>query len=351
MPRPLPSLKISLLLMALASASTPTRATERVASEDLVDYVARRLPALPDSGSSADGGLRFQVEINRAPAQVRIQQRSNISVAGANSAHYQGWLGDAPAFFIHNDHQFYMLLPQGERLKRYRFTRHQPGYRYRASARRPGKALASERITGSKPRRSLSAMDAASGAQRLRVYVFLHDDLGVRGYGDVHADYFSWWSADLLQRLPDKISHIEMNYIRKQPGSTDFPYREPGVAGLDEWGGRAWRFAAQQGGFSFDDDAEKRTKFLLLTASGPDHGRTAIAVNGGTVAIASWRDVQTPAHVLGHTLGATHAEAEIRYRNGWWCETNMVNPSLDLRQRCRTYSDANIENIRNYFGQ
>ena len=353
MSRPRPSLKTSLLLMALASASAHTSATERVASEDLVDYVARRLSTLPASEAANSNGLRFQVEINRVLTQVHIQQRSNISVAGEATTQYQGWLAAAPAIFIQHAQRFYILLPQGERLERYRFARNTPGYRYRASARQrsPGLSALTEQMASAKQRRSLTAPTRTPGPQRLRVYVFIHDDIGARDEGDINADYFSWWSADLLQRLNDKISDIEMNYVLNQPGTTDYPYRRRGAEGLNEWRSRAEHNVAQQGGFRLDDDKEKSTKFLLLTASDPGYGGSAIVANRGRASIASWRDVQTPAHVLGHTLGATHAAAEIRYRNGWWCETNMINPSLDLRQRCRTYSDANIENIRNYFGQ
>lgn len=65
-------------------------------------------------------------------------------------------------------------------------------------------------------------------------------------------------------------------------------------------------------------------KQLLLTRNSYDHSglnyNAGLAYQKQNTAIASAGAYGAPAHEIGHLLGATHEDAELKF-NGWVCET------------------------------
>jgi hypothetical protein len=175
----------------------------------------------------------------------------------------------------------------------------------------------------------------------LKFWVFIHDDVGVPA-PLIHSDYFAWWIADLKKNVLPGVE-ISLKYISKLRGYTDMRYGT-GVS-LALWTSKVEDFAAASNGTLTD-----RTKFLLLTESSPVPGLLGIAWEKGYAAMASDDSYKTAAHEFGHTLSATHEDAELRF-NGWVCETNMYNPSVFLIASCYVYTARNEQHIRDYLGE
>ncbi len=88
-------------------------------------------------------------------------------------------------------------------------------------------------------------------------------------------------------------------------------------------------------------------KFMLVTSHEPLPGVTGQAWLGGEEAIASLSGRYTIiAHEYGHTLAATHEDAEVQWSSVWPCETNLISSTVALRSNCYRYSRKNERNIR-----
>ena len=91
-------------------------------------------------------------------------------------------------------------------------------------------------------------------------------------------------------------------------------------------------------------------KHLLLTRNSYDHSglnyNAGLAYFKQKTAIASVAAYGAAAHEIGHLLGATHEDAELKF-NGWVCET-YTHPRVPARSNCYRYSDRNRANITDY---
>ncbi|MFA7891520.1 hypothetical protein [Pseudomonas putida] len=187
---------------------------------------------------------------------------------------------------------------------------------------------------------SLQALNA-SAARSLTVNVYVHDDLADMPDAQLHNDYFEHW----LKEMRNFTDHpIEVIFQRNVPAITDIAYAgmpsshilEAFTNGVDE--------KTRQGPFSF------MNKHLLLTRDSYD--RSGLNYNAGlaymkqNTAISSIAAYGAPAHEIGHMLGATHEDAELKF-NGWVCET-YTHPRVPARSNCYRYSDKNRAIIADY---
>lgn len=202
--------------------------------------------------------------------------------------------------------------------------------------------------------------------QPLRVFFFLHDDLvqpiktdqmaWIYGRGpaapvslgdlieEIHAAHVAWW-LDELERDLIPGEPIRVVYRAGMPGLTDARYGAETT--LTDW---AFALGQQASRYKLPWLASFRHKFVLLVPGSVAPGIAGKAHIEGAAAVASLADrYSTVAHELGHTLGASHDDAEVRFAGLWWCQTTMyawVNPFLTS---CLAYSQANRERIRDYY--
>ncbi len=178
-------------------------------------------------------------------------------------------------------------------------------------------------------------------AYNLHFFFLKHDDLADRTLRELHANYVAWWLADFsLRVLP--VEPIRITYAERASWLTSMPYGR--IDSLDNFE-RMLKFLDHE--HNFDMDRTYKRKYVLLTAERPMPGTAGVAFEGGNEAIASVAGLsRIVAHEIGHMLGATHEQAEIR---GWWgCDTNMVPNVSTLRGDCLEYSSANRRAIRSY---
>jgi hypothetical protein len=176
--------------------------------------------------------------------------------------------------------------------------------------------------------------------KRLTFHLMLHDDVSHMSSQHIHAGYVAWWLAD-LQRNVVFGEKVDVLYSQGMRGVTDMPYQY--IGSLYDWSDAVRNFAYEN-----RIPRTYKHKFMLIVKGMPEPGLYGRSWQKGTDGIASiggrYPEV---AHQLGHLLGATHANAEVRF-GGWWCETNMYAPSLALRSNCYGYSTANMRLINDY---
>jgi hypothetical protein len=333
--------------VAASVPSTMLRAAlpESLAATQVVDYVERQLS---DLGECPEEGIRFRVEINGRRVQLVMLKKLDITVVGSALRTYRGSVDGRPATFVKDTDQLIVVLPGATEPERLVFDR-EPG----SGPRRVVEARGRESVPVNRPRLRRPRSVALAEPKPLRIYVFIHDDVGTTSWGSIHADYFSWWARDLQERLGSVIGEVQINFVSGMRGVTDMNYRslpntfESRFEAFDGFIDRAMRIVTSRGLHRQPDYSPSRTKFILLTRH-KIFGKSGIGQHEGDAAFATMSSYYTPAHELGHTLGAMHEAGEVRYQNAWWCETNMVSPSLDIRTACRVYSEANIANIRAY---
>lgn len=177
----------------------------------------------------------------------------------------------------------------------------------------------------------------------LRLTVFLHNDIPVEKRHSIHQDYFAHWLEE-IKKLTSR--RVEITYLEDVRGISDFQYANRPLKDIIKdlsWG--VSRYFQEYGGIK---GSFKTEKSLLLTYKQIDRTTMGAAVDGGTVGLASMAAYSTAAHELGHMMKATHEQAEVLYRNGWWCETYTFSTRLSLRANCYRYSDLNRQAISAY---
>lgn len=187
---------------------------------------------------------------------------------------------------------------------------------------------------------SVQALNA-SAARSLTVNVYIHDDLADMQDAQLHNDYFKHW----LKEMRSFTDHpIEVIFQRNVPLITDIAYAGmPSSQILEVFTDGVYE-KTRHGSFSFVD------KHLLLTRDSYD--RSGLNYNAGlaymkqNTAISSIAAYSAPAHEIGHMLGATHEDAELKF-NGWVCET-YTHPRVPARSNCYRYSDKNRATIADY---
>ncbi|MCE5975891.1 zinc-dependent metalloprotease family protein [Pseudomonas sp. JR33AA] len=184
-------------------------------------------------------------------------------------------------------------------------------------------------------------LPSASAAQALTVTVYVHDDLADMHDEQLNEGFFQHW----LNEMRSFSQHpIEVIFQRNVERITDIAYAGMPSEKLLE-------------AFSQQVYAQKRhrlyslmDKHLLLTRNSYDHSglnyNAGLAYFKQKTAIASVAAYGTAAHEIGHLLGATHEDAELKF-NGWVCET-YTHPRIPARSNCYRYSDRNRANITDY---
>ena len=177
------------------------------------------------------------------------------------------------------------------------------------------------------------ANDNAS-RQPLTLYLVLHDDLSHHNTLELRQDYFAWLIKD-LESFTDR--YVRLAFIRDVPGLTDFAYQNDDV---DETY-YAWKNTMDR--YVIDNDMERNAtnKYLLLTQNKINSKNLGASEDKSYTGIASLETFTIPAHELGHMLGGTHEAAEVLYKGGWWCQTNIIESHEKIRSNCYVYSDAN----------
>jgi hypothetical protein len=200
-------------------------------------------------------------------------------------------------------------------------------------------SVASVAVPGGSPSRSRRSAGNDLTPNRLTFHLMLHDDVGMSSQR-IHASYVAWWLADLQRNIaPGK--KVDLFYSQHIPGVTDVRYQY--VGSLHDWSDVIGNYAQEQ-----HVPRTYKHKFMLIVKDLPEPERHGRSWQRGSEGIASISGrYPEVAHQLGHLLGATHANAEVRY-GGWWCETNMYAPSLLLRSNCYAYSRANMRLMDEY---
>ncbi|KAG9605760.1 hypothetical protein KCV01_g5947, partial [Aureobasidium melanogenum] len=196
------------------------------------------------------------------------------------------------------------------------------------------------------PRRARRSEDLPEGVvdRKVELNIFIHDD--TKQYmtpRHIHAGYVAWWLTE-MDRYALPFVTIDLVYHTAVHRMTNIPYMHSKA--LDDWTNMVNYWAEDE---YIDAEETHLNKFLLITLIDPVPGVTGIAWQGGNTAIAAINGrYRIVAHELGHLFGATHDKAEVRYREGWWCESNMYSTALMFRSNCYSYSDANRRRMRAY---
>ncbi|MEX6663993.1 hypothetical protein [Pseudomonas sp. W2-17] len=178
----------------------------------------------------------------------------------------------------------------------------------------------------------------------LTLYLVLHDDISHYNTHELRQDYFAWLIKD-LESFTDR--YVRLAFISDVPGLTDFAYQNDDV---DETY-YAWKNKMDR--YVFDNGMQRNatTKYLLLTQNRINSDTLGASTDKSYTGIASLETFAIPAHELGHMLGGTHEAAEVLYKGGWWCQTNIVEKHGDLYSNCYVYSDANKQIIAEHLNR
>ncbi len=186
----------------------------------------------------------------------------------------------------------------------------------------------------------LQLPDAA--ARSLTVTVYLHNDLADMREEQVRKDYFEHWLSEMRSFSQHP---IELIFRRNVERITDIDYAGMPAAQLLDTFSEEVNEQGRYGVFSFMD------KHLLLTRNTYDESGSdrlgGLANFKYNTAISSLGAYGTPAHEIGHMLGATHEDAELKF-NGWICETYTYPNRAAARSNCYRYSDKNRATIADY---
>ncbi|KPX44586.1 hypothetical protein RA263_22175 [Pseudomonas syringae pv. tagetis] len=169
-------------------------------------------------------------------------------------------------------------------------------------------------------------------------FLFIHDDVKETSDARLAQDYFAWLIKD-LESFTGRRVHLQ--FARNVPEVTDFQYKNENTdQTYDAWRSEINKYLTEQ-----NLPINGTSKYLLVTQSRMNSTTVGFANIGGNTGIASLETFTAPAHELGHMLGGTHELAEVIYKGGWWCETNLVATRQSVRANCYFYSDKNKQKI------
>ncbi|MGV8916823.1 MAG: hypothetical protein ACOH2R_03305 [Pseudomonas sp.] len=175
-------------------------------------------------------------------------------------------------------------------------------------------------------------------------YVFIHDDIPLHERDTLRQDYFTWLLKD-LESFTGRRVYLEL--IQNSGPLTSFRYQgEDLYSMLDDWTKLVNVYRN-----SNNLPINIRSKYLLLTKSPINNHALGYAGFKYPTGVASLGSYPAAAHELGHMLGGVHEAAEVLFKNGWWCETNLVATRVPLRANCYHYSDENKKAIAAYLSE
>ncbi|WP_434602401.1 hypothetical protein J3P91_00320 [Pseudomonas sp. Z4-7] len=178
------------------------------------------------------------------------------------------------------------------------------------------------------------------------IVVVKHDDLKDYSTSQLYSDYFSWFKPE-LEKVAHRKVRITMFPVGTYPSLSGFNYKHAEQEKtIREW----WRLieelhitTVQNGGLE-----PSLAKILLLTRDNLNSKVAGIATVRSYAAIASITNYRTPAHEIGHMLGATHDDGAIEY-DGWWRNSIMFGDDFsDFRGNTYRFTEKNRANIRSY---
>ncbi|MCF9017650.1 hypothetical protein V2I68_04170 [Pseudomonas viridiflava] len=186
--------------------------------------------------------------------------------------------------------------------------------------------------------------DGPAAKRPLFLFLFLHDDVREHDLERLAKDYITWFVKDL-----ESFTHrrVQLEFIRHVPTVTDFAYKGDDLdrISLD------FRNRVDQYINARNLPNNPTTKYMLLTQDMINREVGGVALIKGYTAIASLATYNATAHELGHMLDGTHEAAEVLYRGGWWCETNMLAVRNQVRANCYIYSNENKRRIEAHLSQ
>jgi hypothetical protein len=337
-----------------AQAADMQRVAPQTDNSQIVSRFEQQLASFnPRSASEQRPAEGFSLPVTLDDRQTRanIVKRINVTIEGSRIETFSGQIDGQPALFIKSADSLHILSPDEAGMKRYTFSRGKTQYQRSILDRAPRGVTSTandEIIPQDAPPPLAKDGQARGGKKKLRVFAFLHDDVGMP-QETVYVNHLAWWAADLDNKLSDELNGIEIRYIANMPGYTNFDYYvSDSDTMLNKWKEKVQQYKLDNKVSQLPDYNLYTNKFILLTRNAYPNGVMGIAFVGGDSAWSSLLHSSTAAHELGHTLRANHESAEILYRNGWWCETNVYPEGFALRSACQIYSDANIERIKDY---
>ncbi|MBA1232357.1 hypothetical protein G7013_22165 [Pseudomonas viridiflava] len=184
----------------------------------------------------------------------------------------------------------------------------------------------------------MALADDSTSRRPLFFFLFLHDDVKETDTERLVTHYFAWLVKDLESFTGRR---VHMQFLRGIPTLTDFAYK----GGDSDAIYGAWKQRVDQYLNAQNLPRNGTTKYLLVTQDKIDSSTLGFTVDKGYTGIASLDTYTAAAHELGHMLGGTHELAKVLYRDGWWCETNLVAVRQVVRANCYVYSDKNKQRI------
>jgi len=186
--------------------------------------------------------------------------------------------------------------------------------------------------------------DDSTPKRPLLLFLFLHDDVRETDLNRLAKDYMTWFVNDLESFTGRR---VQLEFIRKVPTLTDFAYKGDNLEKISV----DFKHRVDQYIDARNLPHNPTTKYMLLTQNMINREVGGVAIIRGYTAIASLTTYNATAHELGHMLDGTHEAAEVLYRGGWWCETNMLEVRNQIRANCYVYSNENKRRIEAHLSQ
>ena len=184
----------------------------------------------------------------------------------------------------------------------------------------------------------IAAADQRPSKNPLFFYIFVHDDIAPKDRSNLHKNHFEWLQKDLESFTGRR---VRLQFIENTAPWTNFRYQGDDLnKTLSDWTKLASQYRS-----GHNLPVNGLGKYLLLTQNRLNSYTGGVAGFNHHAGIASTTSYPAPAHELGHMLGGTHEAAEVIFKDGWWCETNIVAVRNPLRANCYVFSDMNKQQI------